>query len=91
MLPNILFGFQSFGIERTWWRLSQKVRNVFILLLFYVIIWLGKIYTGVITVWLIIKKYLYLKLLRRSVSFLYHRQDILLNLTVYRSTTAGFL
>ena len=69
----------------------RNVRNVFILLFFYVIIWLGKIYTVVVTVWLTVKKYLYLKLQRRSVSFLYHRQDILLNLTVYMNTTSGVL
>ena len=69
----------------------RNVHNVFILLFFYVIIGLGKIYTVVVTIWLTVKKYLYLKLQRRSVSFLYHRQDILLNLTVYRSTTPGVL
>jgi hypothetical protein len=42
----------------------RNVHSVFILLFFYVIIWLGKIYTVVITVWLTAKKYLYLKLQR---------------------------
>ena len=42
----------------------RNVHNVFILLFFYVIIWLGKIYTVVVTVWLTVKKYLYLKLQR---------------------------
>jgi hypothetical protein len=42
----------------------RNVRNVFILLFFYVIIWLDKIYTVVVTVWLTAKKYLYLKLQR---------------------------
>jgi hypothetical protein len=42
----------------------RNVHNVFILLFFYVIIWLGKIYTVVVKVWLTVKKYLYLKLQR---------------------------
>jgi len=75
----------------------RNVHNVFILLFFYVIIWLRKIYTVVITVWLTTKKYPYLKLqrlfsiLHRYLSFLYHRQDFLPNLTVYMSTTVGVL